>query len=477
MVAGVVFSSHIFIFYFLALVLGAYYLAPKSWRHLVLTLASYAFYGWWNPWFVFLMLASTWIDYRCGKIISAEGSSPALRKAGLWTSVIVNLGILAFFKYAGFFSQNVSVFAEVIGLGEVMLPPFFYEIILPVGISFYTFQSMSYTIDIYRGHARPAPDFLGFACYVSMFPQLVAGPIVRYGSIADQIRSRSHSVGVFTYGLTRFNFGLAKKILLANPVGEIADLCFGAGDGSLSTPAAWIGVCAYAFQIYFDFSAYSDMAIGLGRMFGFRFPENFNSPYKAKSITEFWRRWHISLSSFLRDYLYIPLGGNRKGTARTYINLMLVMLIGGLWHGAQWTFIAWGAIHGGMLALERFTTRHCRGSFLPPPVKIIATFIVVLVTWVFFRAENFEVAGRYLGAMFGISESSPSADLLLAQVTRPAALLFLAACFWSAFAMPRSAEILQTLTTGKVILSLLLLLIALGLMFTQAFNPFLYFQF
>ncbi len=472
-----VFSSHIFIFYFLALVLGAYYLAPKSWRHLVLTLASYAFYGWWNPWFVFLMLGSTWIDYRCGKIVAAEGASPARRKTGLWVSVLVNLGILAFFKYAGFFSQNVSAFAEVIGLGEVMLPPFFYEIILPVGISFYTFQSMSYTIDIYRGHARPAPDFLGFACYVSMFPQLVAGPIVRYGSIADQIRSRSHSVGVFTYGLTRFNFGFAKKILLANPAGEIADLCFGAGDGSLSTPAAWIGVSAYAFQIYFDFSAYSDMAIGLGRMFGFRFPENFNSPYKAKSITEFWRRWHISLSSFLRDYLYIPLGGNRKGAARTYINLMLVMLIGGLWHGAQWTFIAWGAIHGGMLALERFTTRHCRDIFIPAPVKITTTFIVVLVTWVFFRAENFEVAGRYLGAMFGIRDSAPSAGLLLAQVTRPAALLFMAACFWSAFAMPRTAEILKTLTAAKVIIGLVVLLLALGLMFTQEFNPFLYFQF
>lgn len=472
-----VFSSHIFIFYFLALVLSAYYLAPKSWRHLVLTLASYAFYGWWNPWFVFLMLASTWIDYRCGKIISAGGASPRARKTGLWTSIIVNLSVLAFFKYAGFFSQNVSALAELLGAGEVILPPFFYEIILPVGISFYTFQSMSYTIDIYRGHARPAPDFLGFACYVSMFPQLVAGPIVRYGSIAEQIRSRSHSVGIFTYGLARFNFGFAKKILLANPAGEIADLCFGAGEGSLSTPVAWIGVSAYAFQIYFDFSAYSDMAIGLGRMFGFRFPENFNSPYKSRSITEFWRRWHISLSSFLRDYLYIPLGGNRKGTARTYINLMLVMLIGGLWHGAQWTFIAWGAIHGGMLALERFTSRKSQWTWIPAPVKVAATFIVLLVTWVFFRAENFAVAGNYLGSMFCLGDHAPSAGLLLAQVTRPAALMFLAICFWSAFAMPRSTEILQTLTTGKVILSLLLLLLALGFMFTQAFNPFLYFQF
>ena len=288
-----VFSSHIFVFYFLALVIGVYYLAPPRGRHLVLTLFSYAFYAWWNPWFVFLMLGSTWIDYRCGAMVGGAEEGDRRRKIGVWISVCVNLGVLAFFKYAGFFAQNVSALAEWLGFGQVVLPPFFYEIILPVGISFYTFQSMSYTIDIYRGHARPAPDFLSFACYVSMFPQLVAGPIVRYGSVAEQLRSRKHDVGQFTYGLTRFNFGFAKKILLANPCGEIADLCFGAGPGSLSTTAAWIGVTAYAFQIYFDFSAYSDMAIGLGRMFGFRFPENFNSPYKSKSITEFWRRWHI----------------------------------------------------------------------------------------------------------------------------------------------------------------------------------------
>lgn len=472
-----VFSSHIFIFYFLALVLGAYYLAPARWRHLVLTLASYAFYGWWNPWFVFLMLGSTWIDYRCGKMVGAEGASPARRKLGVWISVLVNLGVLAFFKYAGFFAQNVSVFASAVGLGEVALPPFFYEIVLPVGISFYTFQSMSYTIDIYRGHARPAPDFLGFACYVSMFPQLVAGPIVRYGSVAEQIRSRVHSIGGFAYGLTRFNYGFAKKILLADPSGAIADLCFGAGAGSLSTPAAWIGVCAYAFQIYFDFSAYSDMAIGLGRMFGFRFPENFDSPYKSKSITEFWRRWHISLSSFLRDYLYIPLGGNRKGPSRTYVNLMLVMLIGGLWHGAQWTFIAWGAIHGGMLAVERLLGRNPKYKAIPGAVKVAVTFVVVLITWVFFRAENFEVAGRYLGAMFGLAEVAPTAALVTAQVTLPAALLFLAVCFAAAFLMPRTSDILKSLTAGKATLGLLLLVLGLAMMFTQGFSPFLYFQF
>ena len=224
-----------------------------------------------------------------------------------------------------------------------------------------------------------------------MFPQLVAGPIVRYGSVADQLQARDHNIEGFVAGLTRFNFGFAKKILLANPMGGIADACFGAGEGVLTAPIAWLGVAAYAFQIYFDFSGYSDMAIGLGRMFGFRFPENFNSPYRSKSITEFWRRWHISLSSFLRDYLYIPLGGNRLGSGRTYVNLMLVMLIGGLWHGAQWTFVVWGAIHGGMLMLERLMGKDSFYHRLPGWLRMAVTFVIVLITWVFFRAENFEV--------------------------------------------------------------------------------------
>lgn len=472
-----VFSSHIFIFYFLALVLGVYYVAPKRGRHLVLTAFSYLFYAWWNPWFVFLMLISTGVDFICGKKIHANKFSNISSKPWVIVSIIVNLGLLAFFKYAGFFSQNISVLAKALGLGEVTLPPIFNEIILPVGISFYTFQSMSYTIDIYRGHAKPANDFLSFACYVSMFPQLVAGPIVRYGSIADQLRSRVHSVDNFIYGFTRFNFGFAKKILLANPVGEIADLCFGAGDQSLSAPIAWIGVCSYAFQIYFDFSAYSDMAIGLGRMFGFSFQENFNSPYKSESITEFWKRWHISLSGFLRDYLYIPLGGNRKGTRRTYCNLLLVMLIGGLWHGAQWTFIAWGGIHGIFLIIERIKISSDRLNKCPRSLKIGITFTVILFSWVFFRAENFERAFFYLKAMFGLNDTTNAALILMSQVTRPVALLIILISFLFIFVLPNTGKILQRLTIGKIMAGLLLMILSLSMMFTQKFNPFLYFQF
>ncbi len=472
-----VFSSHIFIFYFLPLALLLYYASPRALKHLMLTLVSYVFYGWWNPWFTLLMLGSTVIDYACGKMITAEGASPRQRKSGMILSVISNLSILAFFKYTAFLAGNVSVASEMLGFGTVALPEFFYNIVLPVGISFYTFQSMSYSIDLYRGHAVPARNFIDFACYVSMFPQLVAGPIVRYGSVADQLRERPHTIEGFVAGFTRFNVGFAKKIILANPMGAIADQCFGAGEGVLTAPMAWIGVTAYAFQIYFDFSAYSDMAIGLGRMFGFHFPENFNSPYKSRSITEFWRRWHISLSSFLRDYLYIPLGGNRKGPARTYVNLMLVMLIGGLWHGAQWTFVAWGAIHGGMLALERLWGKKSWYARLPDPLRVVITFGIVLITWVFFRAENFEVATRYLAAMFGQGGEAASSVVLTGYLMRPANFLYLGLCAVICWAVPRSAELLEKVTPVKVIIALVLFVFSVALMYTQGFNPFLYFQF
>ena len=472
-----VFSSHIFVFYFLLLALAAYYAVPRAGRHLVLTLASYLFYAWWNPWFVFLMFGSTLIDYQCGRLITASGAGERQRRLGVVVSVLSNLSILAFFKYTAFAVGSVSGLAQSLGMGEIALPPFFYNIVLPVGISFYTFQSMSYSIDLHRGHARPADSFLDFACYVSMFPQLVAGPIVRYGSVAEQLRSRAHTIEGFTRGVTRFNYGFAKKILLANPMGAIADTCFQAGEGTLTAPVAWLGVTAYAFQIYFDFSAYSDMAIGLGRMLGFRFPENFDAPYKSKSITEFWRRWHISLSSFLRDYLYIPLGGNRRGMRRTYVNLLLVMLIGGLWHGAQWTFVVWGLIHGGMLAFERLMGKDSFYARLPAAFRVLLTFGIVLITWVFFRAENLQVALRYLGAMVGGGGDSPAAGLLAAQVLRPANLCYFAVCVFAAWASPTTATILRRMTLPKALVGLSLLALSLAAMFTQGFNPFLYFQF
>ena len=356
-----VFTTYLFVFYFLPLVLVFYYALDGLSRqagasdgrtclvlNTLLVLASYIFYGWWNPWFIFLMLGITVVNYVCGRIIGLPGIS---RRLSFWVvtcAIVVSLGTLGFFKYFLFFEANLNQVLAWFGAGTVRV----LAITLPIGISFYTFHALSYTIDVYRGTAPPVRSFIDFACYIALFPQLVAGPIIRYNTVADQLVSRSHTWEKFASGVTLFILGFAKKILLANPMGRVADAAFDAQ--SLSTPDAWFGALAYAFQIYFDFSGYSDMAIGLGRMIGFEFLKNFDSPYKAESITDFWRRWHISLSTFLRDYLYIPLGGNRKGPRRTYVNLILVMLLGGLWHGANWTFVAWGAYHGILLAFERF---------------------------------------------------------------------------------------------------------------------------
>lgn len=471
-----VFSSHIFLFGFLPIALLLYYLTPLRWRSITLTLLSYVFYGWWNPWFVFLMFGSTVVDYLCGGVISKEGQSRAKKKIALWVSISVNLLCLGFFKYAIFVSGSIGVVAASLGLETGSAPDFLSQIVLPVGISFYTFQSMSYSIDLYRGHAKAARNFSDFACYVSMFPQLVAGPIVRYGSIADQLRARSHTLRGFVAGMTRFNFGFAKKILLANPMGQIADTCFEAGDGSLSAIAAWMGAMAYAFQIYFDFSAYSDMALGLGRMLGFRFPENFDSPYKSASVTEFWRRWHISLSSFLRDYLYIPLGGNRRGRVRTYLNLLLVMLIGGVWHGAQWTFVIWGALHGLILAFERWGRESFRVA-IPRWVGRIVTGFLLLITWVFFRAESFDVATHYLQTMFGLGSAGFERELLQDFIFRPVALGQLMICLVLALFLPNSAEFLKKLSVSKMVAGFVLLYVSVRVMAVQGFNPFLYFQF
>ena len=472
-----VFSSHIFLFYFLPLVVAVYYLVPRALRHPWLTLASYVFYGWWNPWFTLLMLASTGIDYVCGLGITSPKATA--RKRWLWMlgSVISNLAILAFFKYTAFAIDSADGLSRTLLGTAVDVPNFFRTIVLPVGISFYTFQSMSYSIDLYRRHAVPAKSFMDFACYVSLFPQLVAGPIVRYGSVADQLQSRPHTLPMFAAGFTRFGFGLAKKILLADAMGPIADASFGAGAGNLPTFSAWAGVMAYAFQIYFDFSAYSDMAIGLGKMFGFTFVENFDSPYKSASITEFWRRWHISLSTFLRDYLYIPLGGNRKGPVRTYANLMTVMLIGGLWHGAQWTFVAWGGIHGLMLAWERLTARHGWFAKVPRAFKIAFTFVIVLITWVFFRAETFAVAWRYLGAMFGLERLVPTAPLLETRLLDDFAVIQLALAAALAFLLPNTQRILRVFVPWKAAAGLLLMLLAIAVMLARGHSPFLYFQF
>ena len=360
-----VFSTHLFLFYFLPLVLLIYYALPFRARTAFIAIASYVFYGWANPIWAVIMFFGCSVDYVCGLVLlklsglpdDAEGLPPVLgpevrrtraMRVALAISIITNLGLLAVFKYTGFLAENVNAMARLLG-GDAMVPVL--HLVLPVGISFYTFKAMSYVIDVYRGEARPMRRFTDYMCFEAFFPDLVAGPIIRYAAMEEQMRVRQHTVDKFARGVAFFALGMGKKILIANPMGHIADSAFAAG--SLHPLDAWYGIAGYAFQIYFDFSGYSDMAVGLALMMGFVLIQNFDSPYKADSITDFWRRWHISLSTWLRDYLYIPLGGNRRGEGRTYVNLMTVMLLGGLWHGASWNFVIWGAIHGGMLAAER----------------------------------------------------------------------------------------------------------------------------
>jgi alginate O-acetyltransferase complex protein AlgI len=481
-----VFSSHLFLFQFLPLALALYYASPRRLRHLTLTILSYVFYGWANPLFVVLLLASTLVDYVAGLAIAGawprgpirrlDPGAPRSRrqKLALLSSIVTNLSLLGFFKYFNFAVDSFDAVVSALGLPEARVDAAL-RVTLPLGISFYTFQSMSYTIDVYRGRVTALGSPIDFACYVSMFPQLVAGPIVRFAEVADQLLGRTHTAAKFARGVALLSLGLAKKVLLANPCGQVADAVFDAGGAAALD--AWIGAAAYAFQIYFDFSGYSDMALGLGLMLGFAFPKNFDSPYRSRSITEFWRRWHLSLSYWLRDYLYVPLGGNRRGPLRTYVNLFIVMLLGGLWHGAAWTFVVWGGLHGALLALERWNGRRPVYHRLPAPLQTLATFLLVLASWVVFRAESLPAAGRFLGAMLGLGETAPAAPIVHGLVATPyhlGTLLVAAAVTWGA---PQSWDWTRTLTVPRVAAAAVLFAVSMGVLATQAYNPFIYFIF
>ncbi len=479
-----VFTTHIFVFFFLPLVLLVYYALPLAvrrlgggadtlsrCRNLWLLATSYAFYGWWNPWFVLLMLFVTVVNYGCGQWISQPGATERQRRAGLVTGIAVSLGTLGFFKYFVFVQTNANLVLGWFGADGFSV----WTVLLPVGISFYTFQALSYTVDVHRGEAPPARSLADFACFIALFPQLIAGPIIRYHTVARQLVSRSHTWERFASGAALFVLGFSKKILLANPLGRMADAAFAAE--SLTAFDAWFGVAAYAFQIYFDFSGYSDMAVGLGRMIGFEFIKNFDAPYRADCITDFWRRWHISLSTFLRDYLYIPLGGNRRGPRRTYINLTLVMLLGGLWHGANWTFLAWGAYHGLWLALERWRGKQSAYHRLPRPARIATTFVLVLFSWVLFRAETLPEALGYFASMFGGGEHGFGTALVAAQLYNHGNLILMALAAWLALIPLQAHDWSEHLTWPKALLVGPAFALALLALFAQAFNPFLYFQF
>jgi len=477
-----VFSSHLFFYYFLPAALLVYYLLPRGGRNLALAALSYAFYGWANPAFMALMLFSTVVDYVCGLALDrgagAAGGTATTgslsRRLAVTLSVVTNLGLLGFFKYFNFAVDSYDALLAAVGLPDLAVDTAL-RVTLPLGISFYTFQSMSYTLDVYRGRTRALTNFFDFACYVAMFPQLVAGPILRFNEVAEQLHERTHSVERFARGAVFLCLGMAKKVLLANPCGWVADATFDAG--AVTAVDAWYGAVAYGFQIYFDFSGYSDMAIGLGLMLGFVFPKNFDSPYKAESITDFWRRWHVSLSTWLRDYLYIPLGGNRRGTVRTYANLGTVMVLGGLWHGASWNFVIWGGLHGLWLALERLGGRAAPYRRLPRPLRVALTFLLVTLGWVFFRARDLPAALGYLAAMFGAGRTTPAAELVSGLILRPYYLLIFALAATVAFFAPQTWDWSRRLTWQRGLTAVGLLWLALVAMASQGYNPFIYFIF
>ena len=391
-----VFSSTVFLFLFLPAVLLAYYLPlfpgneakRRGYRNWVLMLASLAFYAWGEPVFVFVMLLSIWLNWRLALVMAARADH-CERKRWLTAAIVLDAGLMFVFKYLSFALKNIGLLLRIDTVGA--------NIALPIGISFFTFQIMSYVFDVYYGNAPVQRRLRDLTLYISMFPQLIAGPIVRYETVAAAIETRCESLAEFGEGFLRFCVGLGKKVLLANYVALIADNMFARVDVGLSAASAWLGAVAYMLQIYFDFSGYSDMAIGLGHMFGFRFDENFHYPYAASNITDFWRRWHISLSTWFRDYVYIPLGGSRAGKSAQIRNLFIVWLLTGVWHGANWTFLVWGLYYFVLLVVEKLTGLAQKSSVLTR----LYTLLFVVLGWVLFRAESLPVAGAYLAAMFG----------------------------------------------------------------------------
>lgn len=385
-----VFSSLVFLFVFLPIVLVLYYLSGKKYRNYLLLLASLFFYAWGEPTYVVIMLISIGANYLCGLLVD-EKRADKVRVTGVVISVIFNICMLGVFKYSGFFVKNINTAFNT----SLPVP----EIALPLGISFFTFQAMSYVVDVYRKDAKVQKNIFDLSLYISLFPQLVAGPIVRYQTVANQIEEREHNIIKFGDGVRRFIIGLGKKVLLSNSLGMLADSVFGMQTYQLTIVSTWLGILAYSLQIFFDFSGYSDMAIGLGKMFGFEFLENFNYPYISQSASEFWRRWHISLGSWFRDYVYFPLGGSRRGNVRTYINLFIVWFLTGFWHGASWTFIAWGLYFGLLIGMEKSYLGKLLNK-VPRFVRHIYLLLVVMIGWVFFRADSFSYSIEFIKNMF-----------------------------------------------------------------------------
>jgi len=472
-----VFSSISFLFVFLPVFLLLYYLTPHKFRNITLLASSIFFYSWGAPKFIFILLASTFLDFYLVRWMHNTPRSTKKRVL-LAFSIFLNLGLLAFFKYANFFVENMNQVLAQFGADNVKWT----AIVLPIGISFYTFQTLTYSIDVYRRKHEPLKNVWDYVLYIIMFPQLIAGPIVRYTHVADQIVHRRETSDDRLLGFYRFCIGLGKKVLIANTMGQTADLILNSNLSDLSMGTAWIGIIAYTFQIYFDFSGYSDMAIGLGRMLGFKFPENFNNPYVSQSITEFWRRWHMTLGGWMRDYLYIPIGGSRvKTRRRLYFNLWFVFLVSGLWHGASWNFVLWGAYHGVFLILDRLILDKLlkkAGVFF----RTFLTFFVVIIGWVIFRIEEFDQAMIFYKRMFSFDF-----DVVVWQKYIPFLITLVFAVFFSFFTAFKKGKIscdrvfAESYTTRMKIVFLfvcvILLALSIGSITSSGFNPFIYFRF
>ncbi len=467
-----VFSSPTFLFLFLPVFLAVYFAVSLRAKTHVILVASYAFYAWWRPSYILLLAGVTLWTFLSARWVAAA-NAPVTRRRRLTMSVVGNLGAFFYFKYLGFLTATAARLSELTGAGTVPL----IDIVLPIGLSFYVFQAISYVVDVHRGDVAVERNLPRFAAYLAFFSQLIAGPILRYSDLASQFEHRRHSVEVFAAGATRFMIGFVKKVLIADSISVIADTIFTLRDPSFSE--AWLGTAAYAAQLYFDFSAYSDMAIGLGAMLGFSFRENFDFPYRCTSLADFWRRWHISLSTWLRDYLYIPLRGNRGSRARTYANVFITMLLGGLWHGAGWTFIAWGAWHGIFLILERWADSAGHLARVPSWVHRLAVVAIVLGGWVWFRAADASQALAFLSAMADPAHWRLSADVEW-QLSRESLLALSVACI--SMLLPRPEWLDPKRASERMLLPASLGLLgmfgfAVSTVYARGHSPFLYFQF
>ena len=465
-----VFSSTIFLCVYLPLVLLGYYICPKKGKNLFLLIVSLIFYAWGEPKYVFLMIFSILVNYVFGLLMDKHRENKKRLKLMLAISVIIDLGLLSVFKYTDFIITNIN---SVFGAGFDLL-----NIALPIGISFYTFQAMSYTIDVYRDDVRVQRNLIDFGMYITMFPQLIAGPIVRYSDVQDQLAERNVTTADFSEGIMRFVVGLGKKVLLANQMGAVWTQIYALG-GDISALMAWTGAAAYTFQIYFDFSGYSDMAIGLGRMFGFKFPENFRYPYESVSITDFWRRWHITLSTWFKEYLYIPLGGNRRGLARQALNLLIVWTLTGFWHGAGWNFVMWGLYYFAILFIEKLFLLKALDK-LPRLFRHAYALLLIVIGWVIFASDDVSVMLPYLGSMFGANGALGGMDVYT-LLTRAALMVI---CCVASTELPRRLFVTaagkmneKAAFTVKSVLTLALLALSVVFLIGDSYNPFLYFRF